>query len=433
MAQGRGRRLMAVAVPRDPWTRIAILFAVLPLAAGLVFRTYQYEVTPLWFELVRQLDLFFMLVEIAVIVWARRGGFAYGAALRALPKDVRWAVILFLATFWIGSVFVTNFTPYSIVRASLWPMHLLFGAALWHLGGRADAPTVRRVVLLLLAGYLAYLPLLAGYLLSAPDPATLPLGKVIWTSALPGYPSVRTFGMEMGVLLAMLLGLIWRDRHFDGTPLLGLAAIMLVGGAICWSGTRSAVFGVIGASLITLTLRRNVPHPATAFLVLAALLIGGAISLLVLPPDNAFGFRLMPGASGGDYSNGRIQIWIHTLRLFLARPLTGWGEGSVIWLVFFNENSFAQPHNMPLQMLESWGAPAALAAFYLIGRLWFATQRRVAKHDWGLPVAMAFDALLIMSMVDGVFYHARRVMLVALVTVVALKVPEAMSRGSSAS
>jgi exopolysaccharide production protein ExoQ len=376
----------------------------------------------LWFELVRQLDLFFMLVELAVIVWARRGGFTYGAAFRALPRDIRWAVILFLATFWIGSVFVTNFTPYSIVRAGLWPVHLLFGAALWHLGGRTDASVVRRLIILLLAGYFAYLPFLAVHLLSAPDPSTLPLRQVVWTSSLPGYNSVRHFGIELGALLAMLLGLVWRDPRFGGAPVLGFAAIMLVGGAICWSGTRSAMFGVAGAVLMTLVLRRCVPNPVAVIVVLVALLLGGAASLFVLPPDAAFGFRIMPGASSGDYSSGRVQIWIDTFRLLVARPLTGWGEGSVIWLVFFNETSFAHPHNMPLQMLVSWGAPAALAAFYLIARLWFTTQRRLAQHDWLLPIAMAFDTLLIMSMVDGVFYHARMVMLVALVTVVALKV-----------
>jgi O-antigen ligase len=418
---------------RDPWTRIAILFAALPLAAGLVFRTYQYEVTPLWFELIRQLDLFFMLVEIAVIVWARRSGFAYRAAFRALPKDVRWAVILFLTTFWIGSVFVTNFTPYSIVRASLWPVHLLFGAALWHMGGRTDALAVRRIVLLLCAGYLAYLPLLAGYLLSAPEPATLPLGKVIWTSALPGYLSVRHFGIEMGALLAMLLGLVWRDPRLGGAPLLSFTAIMLVGGAICWSGTRGAMFGVAGAVLMTLVLHRNVPHPEAAALTVVALLAGAVISQIALPPDPAFGlFRILPAPPGGDYSSGRVKIWTDAIYLFLERPLTGWGEGSVIWLIFLDGTSFAHPHNMAVQMLESWGAPAALAAFYLIARLWFATHRRFVQQVWLLPVAMAFDALLIMSMADGVFYHARMVMLVALVTTVALKVPETISRSSSA-
>lgn len=429
MAKALVGQFITAAALRDPWVRIAIAFALLPLAAGLVFRTYQYEVTPLWFELVRQLDLLFMLVEIAVIIWARRTGFAYGAVFRGLPKDVRWAVILFLATFWIGSVFVTNFTPYSIVRASLWPVHLLFSAALWHLGGRADASAVRRLVLLLFAGYAAYLPLLAVYLLNAPDPSTLPLGKVIWSSALPGYNSVRHFGIELGALLAMLLGLVWRDPRFGGSPVLGFVAIMLVGGAICWSGTRGAMFGVAGAMLVTLALRRNVPHPATVGLALAALLIGGGVSLLVLPPDTSFGFRIMPDASvGSDYSNGRVKIWLDTLQLFLARPLTGWGEGSVIWLVFLDGTSFVHPHNMPLQMLESWGAPAALAAFYLIAHLWFAMRRRMARHDWLLPVAMALDALLIMSMADGVFYHARMVMLVVLVTVVALRASDTESQ-----
>lgn len=424
MTGASSKRGIAAHLPHSSWTWIAVLFAALPLAAGMVFRTYQYEVEPLPFELIRQLDLFYLLVELVVVALARWRGLDYGAFLRALPRDVRWAAILFLATFWIGSVFVTGFTPYSIVRAGLWP-HLLFGASLWHLGGRADAPAVRRLVLVLLAGYLAYLPLLAGHFLSAPDPATLPLGVVIWTSALPGYLSVRHFGIEMGILLAMLLGLVWRDPSFGGRPVVGFAAIMLTGGAICWSGTRAAIFGVTGAVLMTIVLRKALPRAATIGLVLGALLIGGSASLLILPPDLAFGFRVMPAAAPGGYSSGRVQIWIDAFHLILARPLTGWGEGSAIWLITWNGMNFAHPHNMPLQMLQSWGAPAALAAFWLIARLWLDMQRRAARNDWLLPAAMAFDTMLIMAMVDGVFYHAQLVMLVALVNVVALAAPQA--------
>lgn len=423
MASALGGRWIKTASRRIAWAPIALLFAALPIAAGLVFRTYQYEVDPLWFEVVRQLDLFFLVVELAIVVVARRHGFAYGAMFRALPKDVRGLVVLFLATFWIGSVFVTNFTPYSILRAGLWPVHLLFGAALWHLGGRTDAGAIRRIVLTLLVGYVAYLPLLATHFLTAPDPATLPLGAVIWTSALPGYLSVRHFGIELGALLAMLLGLVWRDPRFGGRPLLGFVAIMLVGGAIVWSGTRAAMVGVAGALLVTLVLRRTVPRMATVWLVAAALLAGGALGLLLLPSDPAFGFRVLPNDSGADYSSGRTQLWIDAFHLFLARPLTGWGEGSAIWLIFLNGHSFAHPHNMPLQMLESWGAPAALAAFYLIARMWIAMQHRGAGNPWLLPVLMAFDTLLIMSLVDGVFYHVRMIMLVALLGAVALRVP----------
>lgn len=50
-------------------------------------------------------------------------------------------------------------------------------------------------------------------------------------------------------------------------------------------------------------------------------------------------------------------------------------------------------------------------------------QRRIARNDWLLPVVMAFDTLLIMSMVDGIFFHARMVMLVAFVNAVALALP----------
>lgn len=120
--------------------------------------------------------------------------------------------------------------PYAMLRAALWPVHLLFGASLWYLGGRVDGLNLRRIVLVLVVGYVAYLPLLAGHFLTAPDPVTLREGMVVWTSALPGYLSVRHFGIELGVLLAMLLGLVWRDQRFGGQLVLGFVAIMLVGG-----------------------------------------------------------------------------------------------------------------------------------------------------------------------------------------------------------
>ena len=431
MTNGPGARTILAAWLRTPWAAIACLFALLPITAGLIFRTYQHEVDPLWFELVRQLDLFFLLVEVVVIATARKRGFSYGVFFRGLPRDVRWAVILFLSTFWIGSVFVTGFMPYAMLRAALWPVHLLFGASLWYLGGRVDATALRRVVLVLVVGYVAYLPLLAGHFLTAPHPATLREGMVVWTSALPGYLSVRVFGMELGVGLALLLGLFWGGTQTRSRLLLGFAAIAIVGGAICWSGTRAAMFGAAGAVLITIVMRRQLPRPAHAALAVAGLLVGGVLSSLMLPPDAAFGFRIMPDPSGADYSSGRIQVWINALHLIFAKPLTGGGEGSFIWLVSFNGVNFAHPHNMPLQMLQSWGAPAACAVFYLIGRLWFALQRRGAQSGWMLPLLMAFDTLLIMSLVDGVFYHARLVMLVTLVGATSLRAPQAQRRSSN--
>jgi exopolysaccharide production protein ExoQ len=432
MTNGPGTRTILAAWLRSPWAAIACLFALLPITAGLIFRTYQHEVDPLWFELVRQLDLFFLLVEGVVIATARKRGFSYGVFFRGLPRDVRWATILFLSTFWIGSVFVTDFTPYAMLRAALWPVHLLFGASLWYLGGRVDGPALRRIVLVLVIGYVAYLPLLAGHFLTAPDPVTLREGVVVWSSALPGYLSVRIFGMELAVLLALLLGCVWDEAQTRSKSVLVFASMTIVGGAICWSGTRAAIFGVAGAALITIVMRRQLPRPGSAVLVMTGMLLGGGLSSLLLPPEAAFGFRIMPEPSGADYSSGRIQVWIEALRLILARPLTGWGEGSFIWLATFDGANFAQPHNIALQMLQSWGAPAACAVFYLIGRLWFALQRRGAQNGWMLPLLMAFDTLLIMSLVDGVFYHARLLMLVALISAAALRAPQ-MQRRSSAS
>lgn len=397
------------------------MLALAPVLAGLIFRTYTWGVSPRWFEVVRQLDLFYAAIELATVMAARRRGFSYATTLKRLPVDSRVALLLFLATFWIGSVFVAAPMAYSFVRAALWPIHLLFGAAVCYLGGRADAAAVRRFVRLLTLGYIVYLPLLAGHFLTAPRPSLMPGGEIIWTSALPGYLSVRHFGIELGAVLTLLIGALWRDPDALGRRWLACTAVLLIGGAACWSGTRATMFGVGGAALITLVGRRNAPRAGSAALVLAALLLGGSIAQLILPPNDSFGFRLAPPASAaGGYSSGRLDLWLAALRLFADRPLTGWGEGSALWLISWNGTSFAHPHNMPIQMLESWGAPAALAAFYLIARAWHGMQRGARHTPDLLPVLMAFDAMLIMSLVDGVFFHARLMMMVVTLGAIAL-------------
>ncbi|MBB3475337.1 O-antigen ligase [Sphingomonas sp. BK345] len=410
----------------DRWTRLVASLALLPIAAGLTFRTYSYGVHPSWFEVVRQLDLFYAAVEIAVVLLARHRGFSYAATFRRMPRGARVALVLFLATFWWGTVFVTGPMPFSLMRAALWPIHLLFGAALWHLCPSPDADAVRRWIMLLVAGSIAYLPLLAVHFLTAPTGSPAALEAIVWTSALPGYLSVRHFGIEWGAVLTLAIGLVWRDPRALGGVRLGFAALLLLGGAVCWSGTRAALFGVAGAIALTIVGRRHLPRPASVLLVATALLLGGAVAQQLLPPSESFGFRITPPATGvGGFTSGRVDLWVAALHLFRARPLTGWGEGSMMWLVNWHGVSFAHPHNTPIQMLESWGIAATAAALYLIARLWAAVQRRDRARENILPLQMALDALLIMSLVDGVFYHARLVMLVALVAAVALSAPAA--------
>ncbi|MBB3693771.1 O-antigen ligase [Sphingomonas sp. BK580] len=418
--------------PSVPWIRIVALFASLPVIAALLFRTYSWGVAPRWFEVVRQLDLLYGAVELGVIAVARNYGFSYADVYHRLPRDARCALIIFLSTFWISSVVGSDMVAYSIARAALWPLHLLFGAALWYLGGRSDAGAVRWLLRTLLLGYAAYAPILAWHFLAAPAPSAVPGGEIIWTSALPGYLSVRHFGIEMGAMLAMAMGTLWRDPRALGRPWIGFATIALVGGAACWSGTRAAVFGAGGALILTVTVRRCPPRASAAALIAVALLVGGALAQTLVPPSDSFGFRLAPSdvASAG-FSSGRVELWRAALRLFLQRPLTGWGEGSSLWLIVSDGVSFAHPHDIAVQMLESWGAPAALAAFYLVARLWLELRRRGEAHGWLLPLLMATDALLIMSFVDGVYFHARLLMLVGVLHAIGLAATAAPIRESS--
>jgi O-antigen ligase len=394
---------------------IAVLFASLPLLLGALYRTYQYEVFPSWFEVSRQLDLVILALEIVTICCARRDGMDYRQSLRRLPVQTRRALIFFLATFWIGALLHSRFLTYSLVRAAGWPIHILFAVALWHFLHKHRPITARTFIFILCAGYAAYLPLLSYHLLTAPPGASLHYGAVIWASSLPGYLSVRIFGMEIGVILTLLLGLVWREA--DVTPRSSINMLLITAAAclLCWSGTRSAVFGVAGAVMITAFFRRPLPRWSVVCAVVMAIVAGGAASSFMLPPDPAFGFRIVEHSLKADYSAGRVEIWTAALRLIMQRPLTGWGDGSFIWLFSLKGAVVAQPHNAILQMLQAWGLPAAFAALFMIGRIWWALNRRGTMTTDRLPFVMAFDTLLIMSMVDGVFFHARLIMLAVII------------------
>lgn len=140
--------------PTAPRSRLAVydlvgclVGAVLSLVAALLYRTYAIDVSPNWLELTRQMGLPFVAGEVGVIMWARHRGYSPIAMLRALPKLAAAALLLFVATFWISSVLVSRYPPFSSVLNMIWIVHLLFAGAVYHLASDTEHLDVDRVAL----------------------------------------------------------------------------------------------------------------------------------------------------------------------------------------------------------------------------------------------------------------------------------------------
>ena len=408
---------------RQPLILVACLIGLLPFIAGVMFRTYTYVVSPAWYEGLRQFDIPFIAVELAIFCYAREKGLNLRELFAGLDRRSQAAIAVFLATFWVGSVFVSDHPGYSAVRAAFWFVHLGFGCAIYHLCRQGGTKLDRAFGSAIILGFLACLPSIAVHIALAPEPHMQPKGGIMWQSALPGFLSVRQFGFLAATVLVLALGRIWQGDK-GGSPLAAQAVVAISTAALLWSGTRTGVVGAAAAFVILILLTRRLPPLAVSAGTAVALLIGTLLSTLFLPPDPAFGiFRMAApavdtiNAASVDtinaVSSNRLVQWRAAWDAFLGQPLFGTGEGSFYWLAPIERGFHVQPHNFVLQMLMNWGMPAAVAAFYLLWRLWKASHWLAISTPAVLPTVMLIDCSIAMAMFDGVLYSSRTVMLVA--------------------
>ncbi len=409
----------------DPMLWIGAIIGFVPVFAGLIFRTYSYHVAPDAAEILRQLDVPFILAELAVILWAHHSGMRFHPILRQVDRPARLAIAVFLGTFWLSSAFISENAGYSMIRASFWFIHIAFGVAVFHLIGAAQREGLMRFGAGLCAGFILFLPLMAVHLLYAPDPAEVVGGKIIWSSAIPGNLSIRHLGIWAALVLALAIGALHVRDHGETDFCLCLALIFIAVATLCWSGTRSGIYGVAGAWLVLLVTIRALLPLRTAAVTFAVTGVGVWVSTWWLPPDPSFGiFDLELYASRGveDFAHGRMVLWTSMLNAFAGSPLLGVGEGAVHWIAETGNMHHVQPHNSVVQMLSSWGLIACLAAAYLMARLMILIHRLARRDPIMVPLALMMNCLLIMSLADGVLYFSRFIMWFAAGAAVALAV-----------
>lgn len=386
------------------------------LVGALLFRTHEFEVTPRGWELVRHFNLFFMWCELVVIALAFGGGLNVSRVWSGLARIDKSLVIGWLATFWIGSAFSQQ-PAYSLVTAISWPIHLLFGIAVWHLARSSTRPAADTNGLILgglLAVVLGLLAMTLVHFTHVPDPAFLPNGEVFWGGAVPGFMGVRLFGVALAYAALFGAGILLSGKSEPEVRLAACALSAVAFAALCWSGTRAAVPAFFGALVLLPMLARHRPGAGAWMLVGGIAVASFAASILIPAPGQGFGtLALFRGelTGGGDPTAGRWDIWRSTVSGFLDRPLFGQGEGSIRWLVAQTNGMHVQPHNVLLQLYLHWGAVGASLAICLGVRLGAAMVVCLRRDPALLPYGMIVAASLIAGQFDGALYHPQMVMM----------------------
>lgn len=385
------------------------------LASALLFRTHGFAVTPLSLELIRHFGIFFMGCELLVFWIAIRAGLKLMIVFFDLTRRDRAALLIWLSTFAIGSL-LSQEPAYSLIAVSSWPIHILFGLAIWHLAGQARMTTDRAnpmigagIALVLVTQF----SITVVHFNASIDPAFLPDGVVFWAGAIPGFMSVRLFGVAMtyAALFGAGMLLVYKERSKWW-----MAAMLLILGfaALCWSSTRAAVPAFFAALLVVPYITGCRTGRAAWGAVGAAVGVAFCVSLLIPSSDPSLGTLQMFGgaaANGGEITAGRIEIWQRIVAAIADRPVFGHGEGATRWLVQQDVAMHVQPHNIFLQVVLHWGFIASSAAIWLVGRLLIAMVAAVRQDRALLPYAMIVAASLVAALFDGALYYPQMVML----------------------
>jgi O-antigen ligase len=390
-----------------------LLGVVVPLASALIYPTYVHQMPRPWQEWTRLMELPFIACELLVIHIALRRGMNDWELCKGLPRDVGIAFALLVVGVTVSSVLVSK-NPVASVAISLFTLvHIRFAIAVYFLAREEEARELTPFMPLLGAG-LAVLAVLTAWIFLLPPPASQVLGgKIEWSSALPGFISVRHFGSWAGAIAAgLMVQLLYpggQERPRWLAPLYFLAAALTI-----WSGTRAALLAMAVVGLIMLVTLRRFPTGRAVRLAIILTLAAFVISQPLLPPGQPE-FRLWvldDGQSIDAATGGRMELWSAAFHKWLQAPVFGWGSGSMFWEVRVLEWNHTQPHNVILQFLISWGMVGAAGGLWLIGRAIAAVHRHGTAQAELRPLTGTLYSLLFMSLLEGMLHYPRFIMLI---------------------
>lgn len=380
---------------------IATIALAVPLYSALTYDVNGQTSSGRW------LAVHILIAEIVAVIVALTAGWRPWNSLRAMPRQLKWALGLWLTGATIATV-LADPAETSILFQAMWLLHILFALAIWGMfvGPWRDA---RRLLLLAFtAGLMLHslgLYLVAYVIVGRPD-----LSFEFYSF---GMSNPRLYVFIADALLGLGLGLFLTAR----SPRESLAFAVAIFAAYClyaWSGGRAS----FGVSLLLPLLVVSVAgwHQWKALVVCyGSAAMAYPLSLLAAPDHQFFGFKSVLGRIASNpqvnselgYSSDRMRIWTEVLQNSLEKPVFGHGQVFIPPISGANTKTMLvlEPHNAIVQIAYHWGlvgfVAVALAALPFLPTL---KGRLRAEPEIALPAFAVLLALAISSMFDGSYF-----------------------------
>lgn len=393
---------------------LSLIIGFAPVLDAIMLRSYGYGVQPNWLESLRILDFPEILLESFVILWARHSGMDFNEYWRKIPILFQGLTLVFISTFWIGTALSSPIPDISIIRSFYWLIHLGFGLSVYHLI-KSDQIDVALFLKCQLAGLAILTVIIIIYLVHMTQLPSAYADQIKWAGAIPGFMSVRHFGILTGSVTALYVGYFcWTAPQTLNLRSAFFICIWLIGLTV-WSGTRSAALGLLVGFVVIAFAMKSIPPFKKLGIITLASILAILLSTLFLPPDMSFGFFRWVDANANStadsFSSGRLTIWLFAWDLFLDRWAFGWGEGAMYGIEISGTSTYhLQPHNSIVQFFYSWGVVGAVAMITIITGIILNLHRKLKLNNALAGPLMMVDAMLIMSLLDGVLFFSRMIM-----------------------
>lgn len=398
------------------WLLIALIALTPSMMAAITWTPDNHFSVGLY--LIRFLAPPVLMVEMLVIGFAMRSGFNPIAYLVALPARSAIALAGLVAIAFSTALFVAPDANTAVFRGAIALCHLLFGLSIFSLMKMTRFSAYRALWIIMIVASAAYALTMIAFISMITD-----YEHYDWLHFGLGVVNIRHTGFYIVPGVALTLGLIANERRAS-VYWLGVAILTLCFAVHFWSGSRAPILTILGSCCISAILLPQLRTRKLAIALVVSLICGAALSVFNIPNDGAYGvFRIFSTAADPavDASSGRLPLWQSTIEAIWHHPLFGVGESQFIAVVPGAREILHHPHNAILQILVQWGIVGLVLMAALTITLW----RKLfiiamARSDEIAPAFLAINALLLYSLVDGVFYFIYPMMILTFLVAVCL-------------
>lgn len=349
------------------------------------------------------------LLELAVLfaclVWA----IVFAPPLR-LPfslTNCAWAALFLLGL--LSALAGTGHVEFALLEWSMWLALITLVAMMrqWPVMNR-DSLDRSVLVSVLIGGvaYVAWFWSLNAFSYFAPE-ELLFLAKEV---SFPGFSNIRIFSDYQSFMLFLLPTALYRLTEKGLARTLGAWLVGLYFALALIAGSRSVIATHLVLHAMLWVLRGNRYKPF-ALMQLRFWAYGCLffyfltwILPLILPGDR----RLVVSSLARADSSLRSELWTLAWQFIQSHPWLGIGP---MQYAAWPNGIAAHPHNLIMQFAAEWGVPATLLLVWLV---WMQLSARFrilsgmgtdAKDDTAFAMTCAGAALIIQSMVSGVFIY----------------------------